>query len=72
MFSQKKTCKNCCFSEFTGCRFGVKVKKEILKANVPLEPCHKVTTDIGEANFYRTKMDTVFIADLEIYRSDKQ
>lgn len=69
MFSQKKTCKNCCFSEFIGCRFGVKVKNEILKANTPLEPCHKVTTDTGEAAFYRSGLDKVFVADLEIYRA---
>lgn len=67
-FSQKRTCKNCVFSELTSCRFGVKVRNGVLEANSPLEPCHKITSDRGERDFYLLGMDKVFRADLEIYR----
>lgn len=72
MFSQKRTCKNCVFSELTGCQFGVRVKKGVLEANTPLEPCHKVTTERGEKSFFLTGMDNVFRADLEIHRHSRQ
>lgn len=67
-FSQKRTCKNCVFSELTSCRFGVKVRNGVVEENSPLEPCHKITSERGEKNFYLLGMDKVFRADLEIYR----
>ena len=68
-FSQKRTCKNCVFSELNGCHFGVKVEKGILSANTPLEPCHKVTTEREESAFHRAGMDNVFRADLALFRA---
>lgn len=68
MFSKKRTCKGCLFSSLTSCQYGVKVEVRVDGANVPLEPCHKVTTNAQESRFHEMDMESVFKADLEVYR----
>lgn len=71
-FKQNKTCKNRVFIQgYNGseCRFGVKVKSEILKASKPLEPCYKVISDRAESKFYQMNMDKIFMADLALFRA---
>lgn len=69
MFTKKQTCKGCRFSKLTSCEYGVNVEVMFEGANIPLEPCHKVTTQAQEKRFHELRMDEVFRADLEIYRA---